>query len=281
MARYLITGDGWAQGEFSRTAFRIPEHIEDTSPHRFWRTSTNHGGVGQYMREALPQADIFIGGGYGHNNDQSIKEATHFVDWHGAKQTTGVIMFWSSPEKDYNPFNLSSQNWHGIPKEHVDTEVYYIKPTNRWENVDWATFKRSMWDLVNKRLRDLNQLGVPVYLIGGSCALPDSNMLLPYENIVPVIHFSGELWCPELLSNLGYMDFIHENILRAYKLYGNTNLNPVHGEIIAELSMHTNPLSFDTFDTVNKEGLYSEYYSADYGNRKLHKLIWDKIQSCL
>jgi hypothetical protein len=280
MATYYITGDGWAQGEISQTGFAIPPHIENPSDHRYWRTSSCHTGLAHYMQNAMPDANIYRGGGYAHNNSQSVSDACKFTAWWG--HIDGIVMFWSSPELDYNPYNLSSQNWHGIPEEQIDSDMYYILPTNRWANTTIPEFQDHMAETVHCRFKDLNQLDVPVYLIGGSAPLPGSEFTDPYPNIHPVVNFSGELWYPGLLTGLDYLTFSHKQIIKAYRLYRKTHFNPVSADLLSEFVGKGDPINTIKQDAsisiVGDKQLYDRWHTGDQGNRKLHELIWKQLE---
>ena len=112
--------------------------------------------------------------------------------------------------------------------------------------------------------------------------MPGKEFTDPYPNIHPVVQFSGELWCPSLLTGLDYLTFSHIQITKAYRLYNKTHFNPVSADLLSEFIGKDDPINTIKQDAsismVGNKPLYDRWHTGSHGNRHLHELIWKQLK---
>jgi len=270
--RWLITGDGWSRGEYPAGVWQVPGWVGEPHCNTYWRTAGSHPGVSHWLQHTYPDADVVTAGGVGITLSQCVKRSFYWCDWY-QHNCTGIIFFWHNPVTDWNPFNWHSENWHGVEPDPDD--LYYILPTNRWEHTEPEEFSHMLRELVIIRLAELNDLGIPIYMVGGSCSLP-LELMEPYDNLIPAVPNARQLVWPDWYINwwrAGHM-------LKTEALYRNhpDRLNPINPVLVHWLHQQHDAQQPDHIDP---QLLQTHLPDGVHGGRQLHKMIWQEIQKHL
>lgn len=269
MTTWCIAGDGWGRGEFPATAWRPPQWIQDPENHRHHRTSGVHPGVSQFILQDNPNDSVSVLAGFSQNNSSQIARVAQYCQWWREQlDDVRVIFFWSDPCRDYNPYNLWDENWHGV--DTVEDNLYYILPTNRWEHTGPTEFESIITDWCTHYLSELNNIGIPVYMVGGSCSLP-LDIISNYSNLIPCVLNARQLVWGDWQT--GWYNPHH--VLKAHQLYQNRvgNLNPVNSELLSWCSRQQ-PVNWYTPDN-----LHQWMPDGRHGGRQMHQMIWHQIQN--
>jgi len=266
--RFLVTGDGWSRGEYPAGVWQVPGHVKEPERNRFWRTAGVHSGIAQELQNTFPDADVSVAGGVAHNPAKSVDQVYAWCDWYTPEQCTGVIFFWGDVCTDYNPFNLHDENWHGV--DPVDEDQYYILPTNRWQHTGPDEFQELITELADHRLSQLNSIGIPIYMVGGSCSLP-VHLMKDYDNLIECV-----VNAKQLVWGDWEMDWYNpKHILKAWELYSkhSSNKNPVDAELLMWLKKHRSN------NWYTPDNLHKWMPDGRHGGRQMHQMIWHQIQN--
>ena len=279
MTNWCIAGDGWGRGEYPQSAWRPPQWIGDPENHRHHRTSGVHPGVSQFILQDNPMDNVSVLAGFSQNNGAQITRVAQYCQWWRQHlDDVRVLFFWSDPCRDYNPYNLWDENWHGVDRGAKD--IYYILPTNRWEQTTPDEFLSDITELVEHQLTELNSIGVPIYLIGGSVTLPPVDWSL-YPNLKPCIPSVKEM----IWQDCGEMWWRPQHIIQSHALYldHKPSPNPVDREFyiwVNDLTVDCWPARNDSRD-ISISDVMRWLPDGRHGGRQLHKMIWQEIQKHL
>ncbi len=148
--KLVIAGDSWSQGEFSR----FPEYNG--------RVIQTHPGTHQYLIEAFPDLHLK---NYGRNADNNTSQA-HLLkkEWE-FMVPDAVVFFWTCSLREVANKLVKRE----IPSDLSLGELL--------DHID---------DSQHSAMKLLNDLGVPVLMVGGHVDL-DVDKISQYDNLVPLV----------------------------------------------------------------------------------------------
>lgn len=165
-----ILGDSWAWGEWS--------FIGDNN-------LSTHNGTHHYLQQEYPRANVVNFARAGGSNLYQLDRIAEQVGMPYFRRNFDIaICFWTDPGRDI--LNKIEQD-EGDDLSHF-SEEYYTKRCEQTSNIF---------------LNQLNDIGVPVFLIGGQVSLPKHVDYNDYDNLYPVV---------DRMSNLIDKPFWNEDI---------------------------------------------------------------------
>ena len=151
--KLVIAGDSWSQGEFNH----FPEDNN--------RTIQTHPGTHQFILEEFPDAMVR---NYGMNADNNTHQAKLLKQELPFMKPDAIIFFWTCPLRE-------------VANKLVKREIPGDRDTLKLHN---------LLNLISTEALNsmglLNDLGVPILMIGGHVDL-DMDNFLNYKNLIPLI----------------------------------------------------------------------------------------------
>ena len=148
-----IIGDSWAWGEWS--------FIGETN-------FPTHTGIQHYLQLEYPRANIVNFARAGGSNLYQIDYIQEHIGLEKFKDSFDVVIcFWTDPGRD-----ILNNIKEDADLSHYTEEIYISKCNNTAEVF----------------LNQLNNLDIPVFLIGGQVSLPDADKLSKYSNLIPSVN---------------------------------------------------------------------------------------------
>jgi len=238
VSNIAILGDSWAWGEWS--------FVGETN-------MNTHNGTHHYLQQEYHRANIvnFAKAG-GSNLYQLDYIASHVNMYNFKKDFDVVVCFWTDPGRDV--LNKIEQD-EGNNLNHFSQEYY----TERCKTTS---------DIF---LNQLNDIGVPVILLGGQVSLPTHTDYTEYENLYPVVDRISNLidepfWDSDKMCPIkGTLD----NTIDWSALGRVEHLNLLTEKFKAELD--------ELRETCDKHLNYTFFPDLGHGGRTLHRLASIKI----
>lgn len=226
--RIAILGDSWAHGEWSVVS---------------GRGTVTHPGLSHYLHQKWPELEIINFGTAGGRNLYQLDTLSEY----NVADFDAVVVFWTDPGRD-------------VINE-LDTNLNY-------RDLTIEKYEQKCQKYSNQNIVRLNDLGIPIALIGGHVSLPEIKE--KYTNLYPVVDRMLNLakhpfMCGESLTRI--QGKVHNKIeWHALDRYGAGKLTEEFWyDVQQKMAGERWKLNLEFFNDLG------------HGNRHLHKLTSIKV----
>lgn len=228
LKRLAILGDSWAHGEWTV--------VSD-------RGSVTHPGLSHYLYKKWPELEIINFAVSGGGNLYQLDRISEYC----IADFDAVVVFWTDPGRDV---------------------INELDKTESFSELTIEKYEQKCRKYTNKNLIGLNNLGIPVALIGGHVSLPEIDEV--YTNLYPVVDRMTNLakhpfMCGESLHRI--QGEVHNKIeWHALDRYGSEMLPAEFwADVQVKMSHERWRLNLEFFNDLG------------HGNRHLHELASIKV----